>query len=479
LLYCQAEIIEERQYRQGVENDTYTNPLHQFSSSIGLASASGISSILSTVPDLELHAYDDQGRHVGVNYETGEYENQIPGAEASGDLVYDDEWIFVPEDTEVHFVVSSQDIQEMLEEYPELQEITDGIETYEVQAIYYDTESQRYESNILIEQIEPGVLLEQPVTGTVDITVLPAQPFDITPPTTSVSFSDTIGQNDWYLSDVLVTLTAFDNENGTGVDRTEYSFDQQTWQTYTELFTISEEGTHTVYYRSIDKAENIEEAKSIEIKIDKTLPEIIVPVFVESYIYKQSLIIEFSALDVVSGIASISATLNNQSILSGQEVILDQSGTNVFTITATDYAGHSQTKIIEFKVFYDFSGFLPLLSKKTKYNLGQTIPVKFQLKDYQGAYISDIQPRIYIAEIINGEVQPEQPAVASGNSNLDNITRYDLDKNQYIFNFSTKDLFSEQYKIRADLDDESTRTIDVNLKKGKKLNIKQNLFKNQ
>jgi len=37
-------------------------------------------------PDLDLHAYALDGRHVGVNYETGEYEIGIPGTTASGDL---------------------------------------------------------------------------------------------------------------------------------------------------------------------------------------------------------------------------------------------------------------------------------------------------------------------------------------------------------------------------------------------------------
>ena len=34
--------------------------------------------------DLDLHLYDERGRHVGVNYQTGEIENEIPGATYSG-----------------------------------------------------------------------------------------------------------------------------------------------------------------------------------------------------------------------------------------------------------------------------------------------------------------------------------------------------------------------------------------------------------
>ena len=104
-------------------------------------------------------------------------------------------------------------------------------------------------------------------------------------------------------------------------------------------------------------------------------------------------------------------------------------------------------------------------AKKTEYNLGQDIPIKFQLKDANGNYISDAESRIYIAQIIDGEIQPEQPAVFSGKANTDNIARYDADKDQYIFNLSTKDLFPGQYQIRADTGDESMRTIDISLEK--------------
>jgi len=71
------------------------------------------------LPDIDLHAWDDQGRHVGVNYATGEYENQIPGAIASGDLRGDQEWIYVPEGTPVRYLVSAEKTRQFLEANPE------------------------------------------------------------------------------------------------------------------------------------------------------------------------------------------------------------------------------------------------------------------------------------------------------------------------------------------------------------------------
>ncbi len=75
---------------------------------------------LGPVPDLDLHAYGSKGGHVGLDYATGQYENTIPGAIASGDLKDDLEWIYVPEGTNVRFEVSSYKTQQFLAANPEL-----------------------------------------------------------------------------------------------------------------------------------------------------------------------------------------------------------------------------------------------------------------------------------------------------------------------------------------------------------------------
>jgi hypothetical protein len=99
-----------------------------------------------------------------------------------------------------------------------------------------------------------------------------AYELDSIAPTTNISLSGTLGKNGWYVSNVQVALTATDNEGGSGVAKTEYSFDGFTWNTYTAPFMVSTEGTTSVYYRSTDEAGNVEETKTEAIKIDKTLP---------------------------------------------------------------------------------------------------------------------------------------------------------------------------------------------------------------
>lgn len=114
------------------------------------------------LPDIDLHAYARDGKHVGINYETGEYEIQIPLVEASGDLVNGDEWIFVPASIEVKWVVSAKDVEKFMEEFPEASKHTDGKEAYYVQLIYYDAKDNRYESAPIKQTISAGEFLEHP-----------------------------------------------------------------------------------------------------------------------------------------------------------------------------------------------------------------------------------------------------------------------------------------------------------------------------
>ena len=68
-----------------------------------------------TKPDLDLKAVDSKGRIVGID-ENGEYVNEIPGAEASGDRTQGMEWISVPENATVKYGISSTDVQRYINE---------------------------------------------------------------------------------------------------------------------------------------------------------------------------------------------------------------------------------------------------------------------------------------------------------------------------------------------------------------------------
>jgi len=94
---------------------------------------------------------------------------------------------------------------------------------------------------------------------------------DDTPPLTTISLSGTLGSDDWYTSDVTVTLTATDDLSG--VANTYYSLDGgATWLTYTSTFIITTEGTTTIQYYSVDNWGNTETTKTKTIKIGEDWP---------------------------------------------------------------------------------------------------------------------------------------------------------------------------------------------------------------
>ena len=93
---------------------------------------------------------------------------------------------------------------------------------------------------------------------------------DDAPPITSINVYGMVGTNDWYTSDVVIELTAWDSISE--IQSIAYSFDYVTWYEYAEQFTISNEGCTTLYYNSTDVAWNVETSLILEIYIDKTAP---------------------------------------------------------------------------------------------------------------------------------------------------------------------------------------------------------------
>jgi hypothetical protein len=111
----------------------------------------------------------------------------------------------------------------------------------------------------------------------------------------------------WTNEDVAITLTASDENSG--VAKTEYRINESEWIQYTGPIISLQEGINVIKYRSIDQAGNIEETKSVEVKIDKTAPSLNVS-------FNQTVITDrnhkltpikamVEADDVLSGIASI------------------------------------------------------------------------------------------------------------------------------------------------------------------------------
>ncbi len=84
---------------------------------------------------------------------------------------------------------------------------------------------------------------------------------DTIAPVTVLNFTGVKDSTGVYTSNVVCTLTATDNDGGSGVNGTSYSFDGNNWTAYTGPFTIIAPGNTTVFYSSIDRAGNREVAR--------------------------------------------------------------------------------------------------------------------------------------------------------------------------------------------------------------------------
>jgi 5-hydroxyisourate hydrolase-like protein (transthyretin family) len=99
---------------------------------------------------------------------------------------------------------------------------------------------------------------------------------DATAPVTSVSGAD----DSWHRADVELSLGATDARSGMsgGAAKTEYKIDGGDWRTGTSVTVQatpdgSNDGAHTVTYRSTDAAGNQEAQKSVTVKIDTLAPQ--------------------------------------------------------------------------------------------------------------------------------------------------------------------------------------------------------------
>ncbi|HYH71960.1 MAG TPA: ThuA domain-containing protein [Nocardioides sp.] len=114
---------------------------------------------------------------------------------------------------------------------------------------------------------------EEPVTVEFDYFHLDTEeepPADTTAPSTTITWQPATadGAQGWYVTAPSFTL---DTEDDGSVASTQYRIDGGAWTTYDGAVAVSD-GEHTVEYRSTDEADNVEEAKSSEVKVDTVTP---------------------------------------------------------------------------------------------------------------------------------------------------------------------------------------------------------------
>ncbi len=228
-------------------------------------------------------------------------------------------------------------------------------------------------------------------------TPTPTQIPDDTPPQTYIAVYGTKTEHDWYSSPLTVSFITLDDMSGLGI--TEYQLDgNSTWLQqlyYYPPLIVSDEGYHSINYRSTDKLLNVEQTQTTTLNIDLTPPTATHTLdgsLGTEGDYTSSVIITMTGEDTLSGLDYVETNLNNGGWLQGGAVTVNQAGSHTLTYRAVDLAGNiSPIQTVSFIL----NGYLEWEVENTAavFNRNnQTWSTLSYLADYQGTGYLKTEP---------------------------------------------------------------------------------------
>ncbi|WP_171693476.1 endo-alpha-N-acetylgalactosaminidase family protein [Paenibacillus germinis] len=193
---------------------------------------------------------------------------------------------------------------------------------------------------------------------------------DQTKPVTELVVAGTTN-NGWYNSQA-VTLHATDDMSG--VEKTQYKLSENgDWTDYYGAFSLPQDGTYTIQYRSADRAGNVEDAKQQTVKVDTTLPDIkfmiIGKELKEGDSFDDNLPLTFQVSDHLSGVASAQISVSDAvyavDLTKGTSIVIDLTGkvgSYSAAIVVEDMAGNRLQKNFQFNVTSSINAMNALLN---------------------------------------------------------------------------------------------------------------------
>src|SRR2546425_156214 len=175
-------------------------------------------------------------------------------------------------------------------------------------------------------------------------------------PSSTVALAGTQAVDGSYISSVDVTLASTDATSG--IQSSEYRVDGGAWRSYTSVFPVSGNGTHTIDSQSWDPAGFVEPKASTSVDVDLTPPTLGgSPSGVQT---TPDVTISWTGSDTASGIARYEVSIDGgptQSV--GTTTSLSRrwsDGDHTVRVTAYDAAGNQHATVINFRVSPASSG---------------------------------------------------------------------------------------------------------------------------
>ena len=157
------------------------------------------------------------------------------------------------------------------------------------------------------------------------------------------------GENGWYRSDVVATLRGSTRPDLPPLASLEYDLGSG-WRTYTAPLRLTQEGTHTLYYRGTFEGGRQDVTQWVNIRLDKRPPTLTLtsPTAITYTLcpytgtaYGGAFTVTYRAEDAVSGLQVVGAVLDGDVVTNGQrlETLFLAPGPHELVVTAQDRAG--------------------------------------------------------------------------------------------------------------------------------------------
>jgi hypothetical protein len=308
------------------------------------------------------------------------------------------------------------------------------------------------------------------------VTITYAAPTDLTAPATTVALGPASpdGQGGWYVSSVHATVSAADEQGGSGVAETRCVLDPVTVPvSFADLpagcaYTgagadVTADGEHVLYAAGKDNAGNTETPVKQAFKLDATRPAVTCATAPSFRLNQAAATVTASVSDATSGPVQtqVSAAADTGGV-----------GAKTANVTGKDLAGNQTTSACAYSVGYGFAGFFqPVDNLDANGNpvlnvvkAGQAIPLKWRLTDATGAPVTTLSSaQITVAGITCSldTTADQLEEVAAGASGLQS-----LGDGNYQLNWKSPTSYAGSCKrLRLDLGEGSYHTADFKFTK--------------